>query len=336
MPAYRLEPMKTARRVEDPFRPLTGEANTMRTIITSAIPATPEFPTCDLDFEEISSLPIAHPGAHDPDYRVHRNMIARLSRQFREDPNHVIPIVDYTPEETAVWQFVSDQLEEAHCRRASAPYLAAKNRLGIRRDVIPQLRDLDRRMRATSNFGFAPIEGLVETRAFLTWLSRRIMLCTQYLRHHSRPDYTPEPDIVHEIIGHIPNFTDPDFADFSQFIGRGAVLANDEQLEQLGRLYWFTVEFGLIEEGDSIKAFGAGLLSSYSELEHAFSPDVERRRFTLEEVVHTPYDYSDMQPVLFIIPSYAYLKDVTREFIGRFGKPSDPEVAPVGVPQAVW
>jgi phenylalanine-4-hydroxylase len=298
--------------------------------------ATEDFPNFDISFEEISSLPIDHPGAHDPEYRAHRDAIARLAKQFREDPRHVIPIVDYTPEETTVWQYVYDQLEDAHRRRACSLYLDAKAKLGISRDEIPQLRDLNRQMRKMSNFGFAPIEGLVETRAFLTWLGRRVMLCTQYLRHHSRPDYTPEPDIVHEIIGHIPNFTNPDFADFSQFIGKGAVMANDEQLEQLGRLYWFTVEFGLVEEGDEIKAFGAGLLSSYSELEHAFSREVERRKFNLEEVIHTSYDYSDMQPVLFVIPSYAYLKEVTREFIGRFGKHGDREVAPVGVPQAVW
>ncbi len=305
-------------------------------ISTSTAPANEEFLNHDVGFEEISTLPIDHPGAHDPEYRAHRNHIAQLARQYREDPDHVIPMVDYAPEETAIWTFVYDQLEEAHRRRANSFYLEAKGKLGLSRDVIPQLRDLDKQMRAMSNFGFAPIEGLVETRAFLTWLGRRVMLCTQYLRHRSRPDYTPEPDIVHEIIGHIPNFTNPDFTDFSQFIGRGAAMANEEQLEQLGRLYWFTVEFGLVEEGKEIKAFGAGLLSSYSELEHAFSGEVERRKFNLEEVINTTYDYSDMQPLLFVIPSYAYLKEVTREFIGRFGKHSDREVAPVGVPSAAW
>ena len=299
-------------------------------------PVVEEFPMFDLNFEEISTLPIDHPGAHDPDYRAHRNLIARLSRQYREDPNHTIPWVDYTEEETAVWTYVYDQLEAAHQRRACSFYLDAKAKLGIRRDEIPQLRDLDRQMRAMSNFGFAPIEGLVETRAFLTWLGKRVMLCTQYLRHHSRPDYTPEPDIVHEIIGHIPNFTNPDFADFSQSVGKGAVVADKEQLEQLGRLYWFTVEFGLIQEGGEVKAFGAGLLSSYSELEHAFSDEVERRPFDLDEVINTPYGYSDMQPLLFVIPSYTYLKEVTRKFIRRFGKTGDLEVAPVGVPKAVW
>jgi phenylalanine-4-hydroxylase len=297
---------------------------------------TEEFLTDDVGFEEISSLPIDHPGAHDQDYRARRNFIASLAKQYREDPQHVIPDVDYTPQETAIWRHVYDQLEETQRRRACSLYLESKHRLGIGREEIPQLRSLDKRLKSTSNFHIAPIEGLVDTRAFLSWLSKRTMLCTQYLRHYSRPDYTPEPDIVHEIIGHIPNFTNSDFADFSQSIGKGAVIASDEQLEQLGRLYWFTVEFGLVEEGNDIKAFGAGLLSSYSELEHAFGDDVERRKFDLEEVIHTSYDYSDMQPVLFVIPSYAYLKEVTKEFIGRFGKQWDQEVAPMKAPQVFW
>jgi phenylalanine-4-hydroxylase len=178
---------------------------------------------------------------------------------------------------------------------------------------------MNKRLKERSNFRLAPVEGLVDTRAFLSWLSYRTMLSTQYIRHHSRPEYTPEPDIVHEAIGHIPMFTNRDFADFSQFIGHGARVATDEQLEELGRLYWFTVEFGLTEENGEIKAYGAGLLSSYGELTHAFGDEVERRLFDLEQVIATPYDYSDMQPVLYVIPSYAALKEVTSRYISRLG-----------------
>lgn len=272
----------------------------------------------DLAFEEISMLPIDHPGANDEAYRERRNYIAGLARRFREDPAHRISDVDYTEIETGVWRCVYDQLEEGQHRRACSLYLNARKKLGIGRDRIPQLSELNEKLAPLTGFSLAPIEGLVETRGFLSWLGDRIMLCTQYIRHHSRPDYTPEPDIVHEAIGHVPNFTNPDFADFSQFIGRGARKADEKQLEQLGRLYWYTVEFGLVEEGDDIKAFGAGLLSSFSELEHAFGEEVERRRFDLEEVIDRPYDYSDMQPVLYVIPSYGYLKEVTSKFIEGF------------------
>ncbi len=177
---------------------------------------------------------------------------------------------------------------------------------------------MNRRLKELSNFRLAPIEGLVETRGFLSWLSYRTMLCTQYIRHPSRPEYTPEPDIVHEAIGHIPMFTNRNFADFSQFIGHGARIATDEQLEELGRLYWFTVEFGLIEENGELKAYGAGLLSSFGELENAFGGDVERRPFDLKKVIKSEYDYSHMQPVLYVIPSYAELKEETQKYIESF------------------
>lgn len=272
--------------------------------------------------EEISRLTIDHPGAHDADYRARRNFISRLARDFRDSCRQgvrpVIPFINYTDEETEVWRSVYERLETAHERRACSFYLQAKRRLGITGAEIPQLIDMDRKLRRLTGFRLAPVDGLVEARAFLRRLEKRTMLCTQYVRHHSRPDYTPEPDIIHEAIGHIPSFTNEDFAAFSQFIGRGARIATDEQLEQLSRLYWFTVEFGLVEEGGGIKAFGAGLLSSSSELEHAFSDEVERRPFSIAEVIATPFDYSDMQPVLFVIPGYAELKEVTREFIEGF------------------
>ena len=276
----------------------------------------PEFR--DLKFEEINQLHLDHPGASDTEYRTRRDYIASLSKKFRE--TGVITDVDYNDEEQNIWRIVAGKLEELQAKRACAFYLEAKKKLGISNERIPQLSEMNRRLKVLSNFRLAPIEGLVETRGFLSWLSYRTMLCTQYIRHASRPEYTPEPDIVHEAIGHIPNFTNRDFADFSQFIGHGARIATDEQLEELGRLYWFTVEFGLIREGDEVKAFGAGLLSSFGELEHAFTGAVERRPFDLKQVIKTDYDYSEMQPVLYVIPSYAELKDVTRSYIESFGK----------------
>jgi monomeric phenylalanine-4-hydroxylase len=275
----------------------------------------PEFR--DMEFEDINQLELDHPGASDEEYRTRRDYIASLAKKFRETGE--ITDVDYNEEEQGIWRYVAERLEELHQKHASPFYLRAKKDLGISTQRIPQLSEMNRRLKETTGFRLAPIEGLVETRGFLSWLSYRVMLSTQYIRHHSRPDYTPEPDIVHESIGHIPMFTNPNFADYSQFVGHGARIANDEQLEALGRLYWFTVEFGLVEHEGDIKAYGAGLLSSFGELEHAFSDEVERRPFDLEQVINTPYDYSDMQPILYVIPSYAELKEVTRKYIESFG-----------------
>jgi monomeric phenylalanine-4-hydroxylase len=275
-------------------------------------------PFRDLNFEDINQLELDHPGANDQEYRTRRDHIASLAKKFRE--TGVITDVDYTEQEQDIWRHVAGTLAELHEKHASPFYLRAKRDLGISNDRIPQLTEMNRRLKGLTGFRLAPIEGLVETRGFLSWLSYRTMLSTQYIRHHSRPEYTPEPDIVHEAIGHIPMFTNPNFADFSQFIGHGARIANDEQLEALGRIYWFTVEFGLVEHEGDIKAYGAGLLSSSGELKNAFSDNVERRPFELEQVINTPYDYSDMQPILYVVPSYAELKEVTRKYIESFGK----------------
>ncbi len=274
----------------------------------------PEFR--DLKFEDINQLALDHPGANDPEYRLRRDHIASLAKNFRE--TGVITDVEYTEEEQGVWRYVAGRLEDLQQKYASPFYLGAKKDLGFSNDRIPQLSEMNRRLKELTGFRLAPIEGLVETRGFLSWLSYRVMLSTQYIRHHSHPAYTPEPDIVHEAIGHIPMFTNPNFADYSQLVGHGARIATDEQLEQLGRLYWFTVEFGLVEHEGDIKAYGAGLLSSFGELENAFSDNVERRPFNLEQVINTEYDYAGMQPILYVIPSYAELKEVTRKYIESF------------------
>ena len=270
----------------------------------------------DMKFEHINELHLDHPGANDVAYRERRDYIASCSKNFRE--TGLITDVEYNSREQRVWRYVAEELEELQQKYASPFYLRAKKDLGITTTRIPQLSEMNRRLNELTGFRLAPIEGLVETRGFLSWLSYRTMLCTQYIRHHSEPAYTPEPDIVHEAIGHIPMFTNPNFADYSQFIGHGARIANDRQLEELGRLYWFTVEFGMVEHEGNIKAYGAGLLSSFGELEHAFSDKVVRKPFVLEEVINQDYSYSDMQKLLYVIPSYAELKEVTRKYIESF------------------
>ena len=222
----------------------------------------PEFR--DMKFEDINELHLDHPGANDEEYRTRRNYIASLAKKFRETGE--ITDVDYNAQEQRVWQIVAEKLEDLQQKYASPFYLQAKKDLGITTKRIPQLSEMNRRLKELTGFRLAPIEGLVETRGFLSWLSYRVMLSTQYIRHTSKPEYTPEPDIVHESIGHIPMFTNQNFADFSQFIGHGARIATDKQLEELGRLYWFTVEFGMVEHEGEVKAYGAGLLSSFGEL----------------------------------------------------------------------
>lgn len=265
-----------------------------------------DFLAQELATKDITVLELDHPGAKDPAYRTRRDHLASLAAHHRRNGLEA-PVIEYSEEENGTWQAVTERLNPLHEKYACRVHVDARHRLGIPDDHIPQLRDLSDRLESFHGFRLRAIEGLIEPKIFLSGLADHIMYCTQYIRHSSRPEYTPEPDIVHEVIGHVPMFADPDFVKLSLLIGDAASTADSDQIATLDRLYWYTLEFGLIEDPSGVRAYGAGLLSSFGELSHAFTPEVEHRPFNMDEVVTTPYNYSDMQPLLFVIPSFAYL-----------------------------
>jgi phenylalanine-4-hydroxylase len=163
-----------------------------------------------------------------------------------------------------------------------------------------------------------PVAGLVTSQVFLTQLSRQVFVSTQYIRHSSRPLYTPEPDLIHEVIGHAVSLTNPELAALNQRFGQVAACAPAERLVELERLYWFTVEFGAVLEDGKPKAYGAGLLSSFGELGR-FSTDAFLRPFDVESATAYSYDPTDYQKLLFFVPSLAFLRErLDRYFSDRF------------------
>lgn len=251
-----------------------------------------------------------HPGFRDPLYRARRNAIARLALDYAE--GEPVPRVDYTEEEHAVWRTVWDHLDPLHAELACHPWRESARRLALDHERIPQLREINKQLAPASGIRMLPVAGLIAGHEFLGSLSRGVFLSTQYMRHASRPLYTPEPDVVHELIGHATSFFDPAIVRLTRRFGEAALTTDETTARQLERAYWYTLEFGVVKEGGALKAYGAGLLSSFGELGE-FSRQATIRPLDLEEVSQTDYDPTSYQKVLFAAESFdAMAADVER------------------------
>jgi phenylalanine-4-hydroxylase len=260
-------------------------------------------------------LPTDHPGFSDPEYRARRARIAAIGSSYHVgDP---IPDVAYTAEEDAVWRVVSSELSLMHYSRACREYLAAAERLKLPTDRVPQLREVDERVHALTGFHLHPVPGLVPTRDFYGALAERTFLSTQYVRHHSVPFYTPEPDLVHEIIGHANMLASDSLAGLYADAGQASRRAvSAAALEFFSRVFWFTLEFGVVFELGTPKAYGAGLLSSYGELDAYRHADI--RRWDLRAMGRLDYDITHYQPVLFAASSFERLIDDLGSFFRSY------------------
>src|SRR6266496_1021449 len=252
------------------------------------------------DRNAIVQLDPDHPGFRDQEYRARRNEIAQLALSYR--PGQRIPDAPYTAEEHVVWNVIWKALRPAHQKHACAEYLAALGRLSFDPERIPQLREVNEKVQAISGFRLEPVAGLVQPRVFLENLANGVFLCTQYIRHHSTPLYTPEPDVAHEIIGHAVTLASERLADLNRLFGEAVRRTTSaEPLGLLSRLYWFTIEFGVLREDGEIKAYGTGLLSSAGELEEMRK--AELRPLNVEAICRQEYDPTRYQPVLFCAES---------------------------------
>jgi phenylalanine-4-hydroxylase len=263
--------------------------------------------------DHIVELEADHPGFHDPSYRRRRDEIALLAPPLGsgEPPK----IVKYTEPERETWSTVFEKLTALYPTHACRDFLEVSGAIGYLPDEVPQLADVSAFLSQRTGFSLQPVAGLVSAREFLGALSRRVFCATQYIRHHSEPLYTPEPDIVHELMGHAPMLAIPQFADLSQKIGEGSLTANDQQVEQLATLYWFTIEYGVLVEDDRLRAYGAGLLSSFGELEHSLSGAVEIRPFDPWQAKDTSYPITTYQPLLWSVGSIGEAFDRMDEFV---------------------
>jgi phenylalanine-4-hydroxylase len=206
-----------------------------------------------------------HPGVADPVYRARRDEIAALAVAW--SPGEAPPDVSYTQTEERTWRAVRGGLEPLWCDHAAKRFLAGADTLYLPADRIPRLADVTEALASSTGFRYLPVAGLAPLREFYGSFTDRVFWSTQYMRHHSSPLYTPEPDLCHEVLGHAPHLADPGFAEVYEAVGRAAGrVSTEEALRFLSRVFWHTIEFGVVEEDDSVKAYGAGLLSSVGEL----------------------------------------------------------------------
>ena len=292
-----------------------------RKLVEYGVPIDPDVMVAPPEATELELEP-GHPGLGDDGYVRRRKALFALCRRHRLEQLGP-PLIDYSSEETRIWRDVSPKLNELHVRHACRLYLAAKRELAINQCEIPQLRTLSERVQRETNMSLVPAEGALPYRTFYQYIGARGFPVTQFIRHGSHPEFTPEPDMIHDCLGHVPPLMNHDYAELLTLIGK-AVSATDcgEHVLALKRFSWFSIEFGLIEEAGETKVFGAGILSSTSEIPYSvLSPGVRREPFVTETVINTDYDPSRMQDHLFISPSMPFLRRELETLVRRFAIP---------------
>jgi phenylalanine-4-hydroxylase len=266
-----------------------------------------------------------HPGFNDPVYRERRNLIAAGALAW--EPGAPVPAVAYSDAENEIWRRVCSELAVKHERYAVREFLEAKAAVRLPVDRVPQLDEVTACLAPLTGFAYHPAPGLVPLREFYGSLADGVFHSTQYVRHPSQPLYTPEPDIIHEVIGHGNMLGSPRLSAIKRAAGEAARrVASDEALQVIADVFWFTLEFGVMYEAGELRAYGAGILSSYGEIEEFRAMEI--RPLDIAAMATVEYDITSYQPVLFAASSLGELEDVAGGF---FASADDDTPARLGV-----
>jgi phenylalanine-4-hydroxylase len=230
-------------------------------------------------------------------------------------PEHnEIKYPDYPESDQESWRFLFDRQMKYLPGRACEEYLEGSKVLNFTPDKIPALKDLSSIFNLTTGWKIARVPGLIHEQDFFEMLRRKVFPSTDYIRGKEELDYTPAPDLFHDMFGHMPMLTNPNFASFYQMFGEAALHAKGADRKSLETFHWFTVEFGLIIKPEGKRIYGAGIISSLGEIQHALSNEVKVIDFDPEKIVNQTYDVWHLQPVLFAIESFEQLEKGFKEW----------------------
>ena len=221
----------------------------------------------------------------------------------------------YTHEQHETWaELVSRRMPQL-AKHAAEEYLEGFAIIGLRADRLPNLADISSRLGPRTGWNTVPVSGFMPGPAFFEMLSLRQFPTTTWLRKRDSLEYTPEPDIFHDVFGHVPMHAHPVFANFLENYGKicARLMSHPDQLERMGRLFWFTVEFGLIRQNGEIKVYGSGLISSHGECTRVLAGGCEVKDFDLDAVLNQEFDTGAMQPVLYAVESFDQIYEATKQ-----------------------
>lgn len=221
----------------------------------------------------------------------------------------------YTAAEHGVWDMLFARQAKLLPGRAASAYLRGLEALKLSESGIPNFEELSERLMKLTGWRVVAVPGLVPDDVFFDHMANRRFVAGNFIRRPDQLDYIQEPDVFHDVFGHVPLLADPVFADYLEAYGRGGLRALElGALKQLGRLYWYTVEFGLVEEAEGLRIYGSGIVSSPAESVFALeSPSPNRIRFDMKRVMRTDYRIDDFQQNYFVIPSFEALLRETVE-----------------------
>ena len=242
----------------------------------------------------------------------------------------------FTADDHAMWDQLFARQSEMLPGRAADAFLRGMDVLKLSKLGIPDYRELNARLKAATGWQVVAVPGLVPDAVFFDHLANRRFPAGNFIRSPDQLDYLQEPDIFHDVFGHVPMLADPVFADYMVAYGKGGLRSlGFDALDHLARLYWYTVEFGLIRENGGLRIYGAGIVSSFTESVFALDdPSPNRIEFDLMRVMRTKYRIDDFQQTYFVIPSLDYLLEATLEtdfapLYGELEKLPDIEIAEV-------